>query len=455
MKTKHLLFAFSFSFIGLNFSQSDSVLVIIDVIDKTYKEGIQNVNGNITSSDSSFYLNSNTKGKIHFFVLNNSNISYKFTHPVYESISGVKKVQVKDLSDTVKILVKMNQIKSKVLREVVIKAPGVPDTIFESKRLSVADFEIQKDGKLVLLTYPNQLRKGSELLLYDGIEVLNSFSVPGIAEELVRDYRGNAHVICQDNVYAIHVLPNNIEISTLDKEYYLRYLAPILDTNRSKMFFSNFNKDYPAFEYYSFDQVDSAYAKIVEIKDDLMMELYRSEYKWVDIRAKLWAKNKELETGIDAEIWIGANYFTQSVYYKELYAPLFAKNDTIFVFDYYKDKLFSFDRVGEPISNVSIYHHYQPKSTGWQKQLIQDKESGEIYAVYEISGFTYIGKINTNTGEITEKVRLEFRYIDKVAIYDNCAYYIYRPFESTQKKFLYKERLPNKLNQSVVTEDDF
>ena len=74
------------------------------------------------------------------------------------------------------------------LKEVVVKAPGVPDTIFESKRLSVADFEIQQDGKLVLLTYPKQLRKGSELLLFDGVDILNNFSVPGIAEELVRDY---------------------------------------------------------------------------------------------------------------------------------------------------------------------------------------------------------------------------------------------------------------------------
>jgi hypothetical protein len=188
--------------------------------------------------------------------------------------------------------------------------------------------------------------------------------------------------------------------------------------------------------------LDSTYSKIINIKDDLMMELYRSEYKWVDVRTKLWAKNLELETGIDAEVYVGANYFTQSLYYKELYAPLFHRNDSLFVFDYYADKLFTFDAAGNKLDSVSIYHHYHPKSTGWKKHLIQDQITGQVYAVFDKAGFTYLGRIDTKTGEIAEKVRLEFRYIDKISIHNNFIYYVYRPYESVQKKFLYKERLP-------------
>ena len=48
------------------------------------------------------------------------------------------------------------------------------------------------------------------------------------------------------------------------------------------------------FEYFTFDQLDSSYKKIMHIEDDLMMELYSAEYKWADVRTKLWAKNKEI-----------------------------------------------------------------------------------------------------------------------------------------------------------------
>lgn len=432
------------------YAQEDSVLVRFEIVDKTYKEGIQNVNATLQINNKTIIRSSNSKGRISVYVPNNAQLNYQLTHPLFESYSGTKKVALKSSADTSFISVEMLSYKGKTLNSVTVKAPGIPDTVFESKRLSVADFELLKNGQMVLLAYPKQLKKGSELLLYDGVEVVNTFSVPGIAEELVRDYRGNPHVLCKDNVYGLYVSNSQIGISTLDKGYYLKYLAPIVDTNYSKMFFSNFSKDYPAFDYFAFDQFDSTYSKIIEIEDELMMELYRSEYKWVDVRTKLWAKNKEYETGIDAEIWVGANYFTQSLYYKELYAPMFVKNDTVFVFDYYKDKLFKFDAAGNRLDSVAIYHHYQPKTTGWKKQLIQDQTTGEVYAVFDIAGFTYLGLVNLQTGEIKEKVKLEFRYIDKIAIQDNFVYYIYRPFESTQKKFLYKERLPYEFGKAKV-----
>ena len=124
---------------------------------------------------------------------------------------------------------------------------------------------------------------------------------------MARDYRGNTHVICKEKVFGVYVSDNLIELGQIPKDYFFKYVAPIVDTNASKMYFSNFNKDYPAFDYFVYDIFDSTYRAILNIKDDLMMELYRSEYKWVDVRTKLWAKNKERETGIDAQICVGAN----------------------------------------------------------------------------------------------------------------------------------------------------
>jgi len=431
-------------------AQKDSVLVIFEITDKNVKEPIHNVNGTLDFGSYTKLYRSDAKGLIQFYTPLNITIKYSFTHPIYDSEFGAKTINLKSGGDTIKIFVELNPVRVQNEREIVVKAPGIPDTVFDSKRLSVADFEINRNGKMILLAYPKQLKKGSELLLFDGIDILNSFTVPGIAQELVRDYRGNAHVVCDNNVFGIHLSDQNIGIATIEKDYFFKYVAPIVDTNKTKMFFSNFSEDYPAFNYFSYDQIDSTYLKIIQIEDELMMELYRSEYKWVDVRTKLWAKNKELETGVDAEVWVGANYFTQSIYYKELYAPMFYRNDSIFVFDYYKDKLYTFDGVGNLIDSVAIYHHYQPKSTGWDRQLIQDKITGEIYAVYDRAGYTYLGLIDIKTGEIKEKVKLEFRYIDKIDIHNNFVYYVYRPFESNQKKYLYKERLPYKFTEQKL-----
>lgn len=421
----------------------DSLVVQFQLIDKKTSDFVQNVNVTVMSKgDRVGIFSSNHKGIASFKIpIQTATLTASFSHPTYTA--DVREVVVSGRrDDTIKVLCLMTSIKVHYIGEVVVKPVGVPYTVFGSSKLSVSDFEIQDDGTMILLTYAKRLEKGSELLVYNGVDVVNSFQVPGVAQELKRDFRGNSHIMCQDNVYAVRVEDNQVKLSTITKEYYSKYVMPIVDTNLSTFYFSNFNPLYPAFDYLTFDQLDSAYGKITSVEDPLMMELYRAEYKWMDVRTKLWARQKQMETGIDAEIWVGANYFTRSIYYKELYAPMFHKDDTLFVFDYYKDKLFRFNAKGDVIDSVAIFHHYQPRITGWKKDVFQDIKTGEIYARFEKGGYTYIGRIDLVTGEIKERIQLEYQWVDKVMVYDNFVYYIYRPLESTQKKYLYKERLP-------------
>ncbi len=460
LNESHLRFMrFAILFIFLQLYQSDFLnaqkyepLIQINILDKRTGEGINNVSVFIKSeNDSTLAKTSHGKGRVEVLLRENESYTLSFIHPLYNTLNATRKIGfIEHNDDTLKWTFEMLPLSSRTLNEVVIRPPGVPDTVFQSEEISVADFEMLPNGKMVLLTYPKQLKKGSDLKLYDGQQILSSFSIPDVAEELVRDFRGNAHVICKENVFCVSMLSDTLNLSTLPRDYFFNYVAPIVDTSTTKLFFSNFNELYPAFDYFAFDQLDSVYKRIAEIEDELMMELYRSEYKWVDVRTKLWAKYKELETGIDAEIWVGANYFTQSLYYKELYAPMFGKNDTFYVFDYYKDRLLSFDKNGDPIDSVAIYHHYNPKYTGWAKQLLQDRQTGMIYALFQKDGFTYLGLMDLNTGEVSEKVKLAYKYVDKVLVFNNSVYYIYRPFESAQKKFLYKERLPYQFEKAKI-----
>ncbi len=448
---RYLIIVIGLIFVSNLTQAQDSVVVVIDLHDSKENDPINNAQGTFSFNGQSQLIASQSKGIICIKTTVGTTIEAKITHPLYNGIYKTLKILKNYVYDSIFFGFEMDFIKVQVLDETVIVAPGIPKIIYKSKRLHVQDFEVLEDGRLILLTYPKQLKKGSELLLYDGSRVLNTFSVPGIATDLVRDYRGNAHVICKENVFGIHVNKNKISISNLEKEYFTKYIAPIVDTNTSKMYFSTFNPDYPAFEYFAYDQLDSSYLKIVGIEDEFMMELYRSEYKWVDVRTQLWAKNREIQTGVDAEIWVGANYFTQSLYYKELYAPLFHRNDSLFVFDYYKDKQFIYNAAGKKLDSTTLYHHYQPKRTGWQKNLIQDRTTGQIYAVYDRAGYTYIGWIDNKTGEINQQVKLSKRYAEHIKIDGNYMYYVYREFESIDKKHLWQERLPYDFGAGTVS----
>lgn len=417
-------------------------------IDKKTGEFIPNVqtsiqitNSNLAQKDTVLKLVSDKNGKIEINVVPNSLLLIASTHPIYEDFRQGFRVS-KTGKDTLKYEVILKPSSLQNINEVVIKAPGIPDTIYGSDKLSVADFEIQKNGNLILLTYPKQLKKGGDIILYDGKEVISSHSLTDIPEKLIRDFRGNIHVLCENQILTLVIGANEVQVFEIERDYFLQYIAPIVDTNRTKMYLNNFNPVYPAFDYFIFDRMDSSYKKILHIEDGFMMELYKSEYKWMDVRTKLWAKNKEIETGISAEVWVGANYFTQSLYYEEAYAPMFHRNDSIFVFDYCNDHLLIFNVFGDILDTVAIYHHYNPRKSGWKKNVIQDRITGSIYSIFEINGFSYLGLINVKTGKIEKKVKLAYKYVEKIRVHNNFVYYIYRPFESIQRKFLYREKLP-------------
>jgi hypothetical protein len=429
-------------------------------VDKKTGESIPNVqfslqllNLNASVGDSAIKLQTDRNGKVTLNATINALILVSTNHPIYDDFrQGFRMKRTEN--DTLKFEIVLKPSSLQNIKEVVIKAPGIPDTIYGSDRLSVADFEIQKNGKLILLTYSKQLKKGGEIILFDGKEVLSTFPVNDVPEKLIRDFRGNTHVICQSDILTIVTTKNEVQIASIEKDYFFKYIAPIIDTNRTKMYLNNFNPVYPAFDYFTFDRIDSSYKKILHIEDDLMMELYKSEYKWMDVRTKLWAKNKEIETGISAEVWVGANYFTQSLYYEEAYAPMFHRNDSIFVFDYSKDRLLIFNVFGDLIDTLAVYHHYNPRKSGWKKNVIQDKVTGAIYAVFELNGFSYLGLIDVHTGRIEKKVKLAYKYVDKIRVNNNFIYYIYRPFESLQRKFLYREQLPYFVKQNEVFEQN-
>jgi hypothetical protein len=337
-------------------------------------------------------------------------------------------------------------VKDERIQEVraVVLRPNQSDTVFASKSFSVADFELGENGELFLLTYEKNLLKDAQLQCVWNNATLFLHNIPERAVGLKRDFRGNIHVETQSNMFGLQKKDTLLQLGSIPKDYFYKYIAPIVDTSLTRQFYSSYIDIYPAFEYGALDQLDSTYKAILHIQDDLMMELYRSEYKWVDVRTKLWAKNLENQTGIDAEIYVGANVFTKSLYYQPVYAPLFVANDTLYIFDYPKDMLRVHTIQGQLLKSIPIFHHYHAKQSGFQKNLQQDRKTGKIYATYEQDGNCYIGLIDLTTGAVVQKVQLSFRYVDKVRIHNNHVYFIYRPFESTQKKFLYKQKIPTK-----------
>jgi len=364
----------------------------------------------------------------------------KLEHVAFENKSIVitKRLKKKIKNDTLTLNISLNDIELGII-EVGVKTPKI---VFESKLFSVSDFETLPNGNMVLLSYEKTLKKGCKIKLVDtSMAELDSYIMLDECTELTTDFRNNIHLTTRDNVYQIVINNNRLYLYKEDRTYYFKYLAPIIDTLTDRIYYSNYSEIYPAFDYMEFNKTDSTYKTLLGVQDKPLMEQYRAEFRFSDVRTKLWAHQKQIETGIDKEIWVGATVFTNSIYYTPLYAPLFVKNDSILVFDHYENKLYKHTPESGLVDSTDINYHFNSRKSGWEHPLIQDQKTEEIYAIFMRNGYTFLSLLDTQTGKIIKTFKLYYKYIEGIQIIDNTVYYIYRPYESMQKKYIYKETL--------------
>ena len=387
-----------------------------------------------------FYSNDNGDYFIAVNKLNNLKIEFIHSGFLNDSIVIAKPKLAKYSNDTLNL--GATQLKNITIPEFTLVANKV-DTVFGSKNYSVEDFEITKDGLMVLLAYEKTLKKESKvLLLNQQRQQIHSHLIPGESVRLYKDFASNIYVLGKEKVFAINISEDQyINVKSVNKNEFYNFTFRIIDTIGANFLYSNYNELYPAIKFFSTNLIDSSNLLIKQVKDDFMMELYRAQYKYVSGRDKLWAFRKEQETGIDKEIWIGASVFTKDILYRPIYAPLFVCNDSVFVFDHYNDFIYTFDSTFNAVDSVSINYHQPSKKEKWRQPLIQDEYLEDLFTIFHYGGNSILKKIYVKTGSVSKGFKLSNRYVNKIKVFNGYVYYTYRPFESLQKKFLYKEKI--------------
>lgn len=332
-------------------------------------------------------------------------------------------------------------LKDRMLDEFVIGGKKKPKVVYQDDNSSVSDF-VFVDDKLLVLSYTKSLKKDPVLRLLDqNQELITEYEAPKKAIKFYTDYKNDNYLITARSVYLITLFREEVRLRKVDKEEFYNQTCKIMDTINEHYLFCDFSTRYPAFSYYYQSLYNQEHHPLHKVEDKFMMDLYRAEYKYASGREKMEALQQEINTGVDKEIWIGAAKFTQSPYYKVLYAPLFVKNDTILIFDHYQDHLYRFDNTFNPIDSLPIRHHKSKQDKNWQQPIIKDQTEKDLYALFKSGGRHYLKFIETSTGKTKFAFKLYYRFTKNIKIKNGHAYYIYRPFESSQRKYLYKEKI--------------
>jgi hypothetical protein len=422
--------------------------IALDIFEKKSGEPIEEAHVILLSKGDTLYQSVDYNGEEIFFPKEiysslNVKVSADFHHDVDTLIYFTNDDLNRMRRKTIQVEIGL-RFDGQITDEYTVDGVYKPTVVFGSEVFSVADFEIDFSGNLFAIIYPKTIKKSAYIVKIEEGEIVKRYRIPFLPEQMTIDYAGKIYVLGNDSFWRLTYKQGDIQIESSDRAWFDKQIEPIIDTFENHVFYTTYVEHYPAFECMRVSTNDSIYKELYYIEDEEMMEHYRAEYKYADVRTKLWAWDMERETNIDREVWVGANNFTQSIYYEPPYAPVFLKQDTLLVFDHYKDHLFKIDVKHEKICDSVPISYHRPWRNDWSNRIIQDPITKEIYILFDKAGYSFLKRINPHTGKLDFEFPLHYRYVEKIRVINGWVHYIYRPFESIQKKYLYKEEIKEK-----------
>ena len=430
-----IIFLVGFLF-SIALSAQNKIVVIGNVTNVATGKRIANVHVKIQKQNK--LTTSNLKGEYQINCDRKKYISLVFSHT-----SFVTSYELLDTEkDTIFLNVKLT-LKLENLPTAIVSGKHKPEVVFKSTKVSISDYDFYED-KYIFLAYSKRLNKDSELYLVDKNErILSKHFIPGIPVELYNDYLGNTNLICKKAIYRIGISNDKISLYELPLADFYQLIKPIVDTLDGEIIFSDFLQQYPRFKYYAFNTVDTNITVIKEVVHKDMDWQYLYEYEMLNNAQRQFAKRMAKRfKGMDKyDIAASMTGFSHNFMYEEVYAPLFVINDTINIFDHHEDKIWKLIDDTVELASVSFSYHHPSKKSSWKRQLIMDEANGNIYGLFNLKGYYYLKGIDPNTGDIVSETKLYYQYVDEVKVKDGMVYYTYKPRQTLQKKFLFKEYL--------------
>jgi len=332
-----------------------------------------------------------------------------------------------------------------------VAARPVPEPVYQRADLHVGAFAVNAHG-LWVLAYEKprlwhreedagaQVLLASRMVLLDSaFKELGSIQLPAPVKRLVRDHA--RRVIAEGEQESWMALPDarGIQLQRIASQTLRDQVLPWTDSTAGRLIGNNRNESYPAYDHVMHRTDDGSDLLICSVRDDFVMELFRSQYKYMTGRDKVIAMDLELETGVDREVIAGyMTGFSRDPYFKLPYAPMFRVRDTLCVFDHASGRIMRFDIDGR-VAGESTMRHHQERT--FKRLLIQDAVSEKVYALFRRGQVAVLRSVDSRTGALGPERALTYPHPEEVQVHEGFAYYVYRPFESTQKRTLYRERI--------------
>jgi CarboxypepD_reg-like domain len=420
----------TFSMMG--YTQSSQILKgsVSDEFDKPVKNAKVSIGGFGNS------ILTDSKG-IFTIEIVRSNQLLQITYAGYKTISRKISIVKSDPKDTLKIYFKLEPSVNE-LEAVDISFKKVERVHEEAS--NILDFDFYEDKILLLVNKGKQYKLQ---LITRNDSTLAEFKLEIKPIEFYSDCYKNLHIKTADSVFQIYWNIDGLQLMTgISSQESIQVLEPCISNTQNHLVFKTISEYKQTCIYYSINKIDRKPA-IIHIATDIDAERYRENFYRSNLAESAFAKhvmgdNTHLEQRFARDVQSSGMFF-EKILNAENYNPLFNVNDTILVVDHIRDTLFAYLSNGTGLSKKFISHHRQ---SGWDKLLLIDTKTKNIYAKFVVDGIVYLKKLNQETGSLEGNSKIaEHIYPEKLKLNNDFAYYLSRRSNELGNNYLYRQKI--------------
>ncbi len=295
--------------------------------------------------------------------------------------------------------------------------------LIEDKPLFVYDY-IHYENQLLVLAYRNKKMSQAEVVLMNHFgDIIHSRSI-NKPKQLYRDCMGNCYLISNDLTYQILIDEGMIYLAYPMNTDEFVHIHGILEEEFSyNYFFKSYYFRSQGLSYMAYDTHTDSVTEFVNIENE---ELIAS-----------------MQWGGFFDNTPSDKHFEQLIVYKPIFAPMYASDDSLYLFNFQENKIVVYDENLSETRNIPIDFHVHKS---WKPEVYFDEVSKKAFTKFHKNGITTIKEISLIDGSLLGEYKIPgYAFIEKITVEDDYIYFLYKDNLNMNYKKLYRTKFERKL----------
>jgi len=383
------------------------------------------------------------------------------------SLLGYETVYVNPYSQPGKeYLVPMKQ-KARLMSEVSVTANAI-QPMAKSKRSYVLDYDFYNDD-ILLISYGITKSSYKLVLINEQADTLSIIKTPEMPVKLFKDCLGNHYIVCEENIYQVYYDNTSLRLlppkSIKDLE---NVLLPCIAQDSSNLYliakegsylvtntaFHDFYSNNTSLTYYFINKEQKLKKQLLTVVDEETLRMKADERRLLDAKEQGRAgdaqgrimnpksksdtraktsnhRNKSILKSFDI-------IFSETIVFKEIFAPLYVIKGKLYVFDFVNSKLQSFSPSGDLLKESGMTLH---KDLKWKRYMCIDETLNKAYTLFEKNGISELKEIDLKTGKECHSEKIPLVFAENIKINNGSIYFLHKGQETDDTRYLSKLKI--------------